>query len=77
MRIWDRFIIEGEQVLFAASVAIIKVLQPQILNKPFEEIAYLLTRGIDTIAPQIPNHEIILRLIDELNPKINLPEIIE
>ncbi len=61
-RLWDWYFLYGDCILFSASIAVLKSLLPHLLDRPFEEVATLLTRGMDTIAPLIDEDQFFVHL---------------
>ena len=48
MRIWDKFLLKGECVLFQVAIAIIKVQEKDIINLPISEILKRLKKFDET-----------------------------
>jgi hypothetical protein len=52
-RIWDCYFLYGDTFIFCTTIGILHSLLPHLLDRPFEDVATMLTRGMDTIAPLI------------------------
>jgi hypothetical protein len=57
-RLWDWYFLYGDGLLFSAAIGVLRCLLPRLLDRPFEDVATLLTRGMDTIAPFIDEDEL-------------------
>lgn len=69
-RVWDSVLLIGDSFIFKTTIALLRTLLPHLLNCPFETVATLLTRGVDTIGPFVVEEELFTNIeLVNLDPK--------
>jgi hypothetical protein len=51
LMIWDEFILKGWKVVFKAAIAVLIIVEPMLLDKPFDQVMSLLTSISSPICP--------------------------